>query len=79
MLLEFVGEMRAPAAGWPRVKAFSREVVGVRQVIHMRQQLRRKCLRLWRNAAHRDAAEADAVVAALAPDEPHALPSPRAR
>ena len=46
--------------------------VGVRQVIDIGQQ-RAELLAVGADAAHRDAAEADAVIAALAPDQPHAL------
>jgi hypothetical protein len=48
-----------------------REVVGVRQVVDARQ-LRAEELAVVHHAADRDAAEAHAVVAALAADEPRA-------
>ena len=74
--LEFVGEMRAPfrlALGEGLLLA----VVGVRQMIDAGQQ-RAERLAVVDDAADRDAAEADAVIAALAADEARALRPGRA-
>ena len=65
--LQLVGEMRAPfrlAAGEGLLGA----VIGVGQVVDARQQ-RAEELAVLDDAAHRDAAEADAVIAALAADQ----------
>ena len=65
--LQLVGEMRAPfrlAAGEGLLGA----VIGVRQVVDARQQ-RAEELAVVDDAADRDAAEADAVIAALAADQ----------
>ena len=61
----------APCSGWPREKAFLREVMGVRQVVDAGQQGAEE-LAVGDDAADRDAAEADAVIAALAADEARA-------
>ena len=69
--LQFVGEMRAPfrlALGERLLLA----VVGVRQMIDARQH-RAERLAVVGEAADRHAAEADAVIAALAADEARAL------
>ena len=58
----------APCSGWPRVKAFSREVVGVAEVIDAGEQ-RAELFAVGDHAADRDAAEIDAVIAALAADQ----------
>ena len=68
--LEVVGEVRAPRGLAARVGVV-REVVRVRQVVHARQ-LRAEELAVVDHAAHGDAAEAHAVVAALAADEARA-------
>ena len=65
--LELVGELRAPCSGWPREKALA-QVMGVRQMIDAGSRLP-KSLAVARDAADRDAAETDAVIAALAADE----------
>ena len=65
--LQLVGEMRAPfrlAAG----EGLFGAVIGVRQVVDARQQ-RAEELAVLDDAADRDAAEADAVIAALAADQ----------
>ena len=69
---EFVGEMRAPCGLALRERVVF-EVVRVRQVIDRRQQRARERLAIRRDAAHRNAAEAHAVIAALAADQPRAL------
>ena len=66
--LELVGEMRAPRRLAARERVLL-EVVRVRQVIDVRQQVAER-LAVVRDAADRDAAEVRAVVAALAPDQP---------
>ena len=58
----------APCSGRPREKRIARQVVRVRQVIDARQH-RAEELAVVDHAADRDAAEADAVVAALAADQ----------
>ncbi len=68
--VELVGEMRAPfrlADGEGLLLA----VIGRRQMIDAGQQ-RAELLAVVDDAADRDAAEADAVIAALAADQPHA-------
>ena len=68
--VELVGEMRAPlrlADGEGLLLA----VVGRRQMIDAGEQ-RAELLAVGDDAADRDAAEADAVIAALAADQPHA-------
>ena len=68
--LELVGEMRAPfrlADGEGLLGA----VIGRRQMIDAGEQ-RAEQLAVVDDAADRDAAEADAVIAALAADQPHA-------
>ena len=60
----------APCSGWPLVKALLARIVGVAQVVGAGQ--RREGAAVVDDAAHRDAAEADAVIAALAPDQPGA-------
>ena len=65
--LQLVGEMRAPfrlAAG----EGLFGAVIGVGQMVDARQQ-RAEELAVLDDAAHRDAAEADAVIAALAADQ----------
>ncbi len=69
---EFFGEMRAPRRLSLR-KCVVFEVVRVRQMIDGGQQRARERLAVRRDAAHRNAAEAHAVVAALASDQPRAL------
>ncbi len=68
----------APHAGWPRLKALRSGGVGVRQVIDAGQH-GAELAAVGADAADRDAAEADAVIAALAADQPRAPASPRAR
>ncbi len=68
--LELVGQMRAPFRLAAR-EGLLRPVVGMRQVIDAGQQAAEE-LAVGGDAAHRDAAEADAVIAALAADEARA-------
>ena len=68
--LEIVRQMRAPFR-LACVKACSLAVVGVRQVIDAGEQ-RAEELAVVDDAADRDAAEADAVIAALAADQARA-------
>ena len=68
--LELVGEMRAPF-GLAAREGVLLEVVGVRQVVDAGQH-RAEHLAVGDDAADRDAAEADAVIAALAADEARA-------
>ena len=73
--LEIVGEMRAPfrlALGEGLLLA----IVGRRQVVDAGEQ-RAEEFAVGDDAADRNAAEADAVIAALAPDQAGARPSPR--
>ena len=49
------------------------EIVGVRQMIDVRHELCRKCFAIRFDAAHRNATEAHAMIAARAPDEHVAL------
>jgi hypothetical protein len=70
--LELVGQMRAPVRLAPRERLFG-PVIGVRQVVDAGQE-RSEELAVRYDASHRDAAEADAVVAALAPDQAGPLP-----
>ena len=73
--LERVGELGAVRRLSARERV-AREIVRVRQVVDDRQQLRRELLAVGLDAADRDAAEADAVIAARAADEAHALRLP---
>ena len=59
----------APCSGWPLEKAFAARSVGVRHVVDAGQQ-RAEHLAVGDDAADRDAAEIDAVIAALAADQP---------
>ena len=68
--VEIVGEMRAPF-GLALGEGLLLAIVGVRQMIDAVQR-RAEHLAVRHDAADRDAAEADAVIAALAPDQPHA-------
>ena len=68
---QVVGQMRAPG-GLAAREGVVLQAVCVRQVIDIRQQ-RAELLAVAADAADRHAAEADAVIAALAPDQPHAL------
>ena len=68
--LELVGEMRAPVR-LALAEGLVLAVVGVRQVIDAGQQ-RAEELAVVDDAADRDAAEADAVIAALAADQARA-------
>ncbi len=61
----------APCSGSPRVKAFLARQMGVRHVVDAGQQ-RAEHLAVGDDAADRDAAEIDAVIAALAADQPEA-------
>ena len=65
--LEIVGEMRAPFRLAARKRLLG-AVIGVRQVVDACQQ-RAEELAVLDDAADRDAAEADAVIAALAADQ----------
>ena len=71
-LLQRVGQVSAPGR-LSFGKGVLRQVVRVRQVIHLRQQLRRKRLLVRLDAADRDATEAHAVVAAQPAHEARAL------
>ena len=66
--LQLIGELDAPCSGWPRLKAFRARLMGVRQMIDAGQQAAEE-LAVGDDAADRDAAEADAVIAALAADQ----------
>ena len=68
--VEFVGEMRAPLRLADR-EGLLGAVIGGRQMIDAGEQ-RAELLAVGDHAADRDAAEADAVIAALAADQPHA-------
>ena len=68
---EFVGQMRAPFRLALRERLML-AVIGVRQMIDARQH-GAEGLAVVAKAADRHAAEADAVIAALAPDEARAL------
>jgi hypothetical protein len=68
----------APCSGWPGLKAFLRRVVGVRHVVDAGQQ-RAEHLAVGHDAADRDAAEVDAVIAALAADQAGARALARTR
>ena len=68
--LEIVGKMRAPF-GLALGEGLLLAIVGVRQVIDAGKQ-RAEELAVGDDAADRDAAEADAVIAALAPDQARA-------
>ena len=70
--LELVGQVRAPGRLAARVSRLS-DIERVRQVIDPRHQIGAENLAIGGDAAHRDAAEADAVVAAFPPDEAMAL------
>ena len=69
--LELVGQLR-PVRRRAAREGVPRRIMRVRQVVDPRQQRPRPGLAVRRDAAHRDAAEAYAVVAALAPDETRA-------
>jgi hypothetical protein len=71
-VLQLIRKMLAPGRLAARA-GILRQVMGVRQVIHMRQQGARESLAVWRDAAHRYAAEAHAMVATLAANQPGAL------
>ena len=58
----------APCSGSPREKALRRQIMGVRHVVDAGQQ-RAEHLAVGDDAADRDAAEADTVIAALAADQ----------
>ena len=73
--LELVGEMGAPL-GLALGEGLVLAVVGVGQVVDAGEQ-RAELLAVRHDAADRDAAEADAVVAALAADQPLRVPWPR--
>ena len=75
MRFELVGEMRAPFRLALRVGLLA-AIIGVRQVVDAGKQ-RAEELAVVDDAADRDAAEADAVIAALAADEARALPLAR--
>src|SRR5262249_1323447 len=66
--LELVGEMAAPGR-LPGAEGFVLEVVGVRQMIHAVKERAEK-FAIVDDSADGDAAESDAVIAALAPDQP---------
>ena len=68
--VELVGEMRAPFRLADR-EGLLGAVIGVRQMVDAGHQ-RAELLAVGDDAADRDAAEADAVIAALAADQPHA-------
>jgi len=70
--LQRVGEVRAPLRQ-AAAEGVLLQVVRVRQVVHIRQQ-GAELLAVRPDAADRHAAEVDAVVAALASDQPHPLP-----
>jgi hypothetical protein len=67
-----VGAARRRAAGWPREKALRAMIMRVRQVVHAGQQ-GAELLAVVADAADGNAAEADAVIAALAADQAGAL------
>ena len=67
--VEFVGQMRAPFRFADREGLFG-AVVGAGQVVDARQQCA-ELLAIGDDAADCDAAKADAVIAALAADQPH--------
>src|SRR5262249_54609893 len=67
---ELIGEMRAPFRLTLRERLLL-AIVGRRQVIDAGQE-RTEEFPVVDNTADRDAAEADAVIAALAPDQPRA-------
>src|SRR4029078_10187513 len=69
--LEIVGELRA-MLGLAAREGVARRVVRVAQVIDARDK-RAEDLAVADDAADRGAAEVDAVVALLAPDQPHPL------
>ncbi len=73
-ILQLVGEMRTPG-GLPAGERVLFEVVGVGEVIDGREQVAER-LAVRGYATHRDAAEASAMVAALASDQPAAVPFP---
>ena len=68
--VEIVGEMRAPF-GLALGEGLLLAIVGVRQMIDAAQR-GAEHLAVRHDPAHRNAAEADAVIAALAPDQAHA-------
>jgi hypothetical protein len=70
--LELVGEMRAPFGLALRERVLL-EVVRVRKVVDARDHRGSEHLAIRRDAADRDAAEAHAVIGALAADEARAL------
>ena len=70
--LELVREVRAPGR-LAAAEGVVLQVVRVRQVIHAGQHAGAEHLAVGDDAADRDAAEADAVIALLAADEPRAL------
>ena len=74
--LQIVGQLR-PVLGLALGEGVAGQVVGVAQVVGAGSC--GKTRRFVDDAADRDAAEADAVIAALAPDQPGALPCPSAR
>jgi len=68
--VEFVGQVAAPLRLADGEGLFG-PVIGGRQMIDAGEQ-RAELLAVGNNATNRDAAEADAVIAALAADQPHA-------
>jgi hypothetical protein len=69
--LELIGELHAVLGHAARERILC-QIVGVRQVIHARQQVGRPNLAVRRDAADGDAAESHPMVAALTPDEARA-------
>ena len=68
--VELIGQMRAPFRLAYRERLLG-AIIGHRQMVDARQS-HAELLAVVDDAADRDAAEADAVIAALAPDQPHA-------
>ena len=68
--VERIGQMRAPFR-LADAEGLLLAIVGRRQMIDAGEE-RAELLAVRHDAADRDAAEADAVIAALAPDQPHA-------
>ena len=69
-VFQHIGQFRAMRRLAPAIAVLGRQM-RMRQMVHIRQQ-RAELLAIGANAAHRHAAKAHAMIAAFAPDQPHA-------
>ena len=69
-VFQHIGQFGAVRRFTPAVGVLGRQM-RMRQMVHIRQQ-RAELLTIGANAAHRHAAKAHAMIAAFAPDQPHA-------